>query len=109
MNITRFAVVVLLGLTAGPAFAANKSVIVINQSSHTILQVQATNSGDDNWGENLIADTIAPGSQEDVDLDDGAATCIYDIRVLQRGGLARRISRSTPVRRKPGRLRTDAR
>ncbi len=83
-----FSVFVVLGLAVGPAFAANKSVIVINESSHTILQVQATNSGDENWGENLISDTIPPGSQEEVDLEDGATTCIYDIRVLQRGGFS---------------------
>ena len=74
-----------VGLLGSPAMA-NKVVNIINESSHTITSVQATNQGDSDWGENLISQTIPPGYNMDVDLDDGTYNCVLDIRATLRGG-----------------------
>lgn len=66
--------------------AADKRVMIVNDSSHSIIRVQATNINDTSYGEALNSSTIAPGESEIIDLDDGAATCQYDIMATMRGG-----------------------
>lgn len=79
------AAIAIAGLTS-PALACDKTITVHNHSSHTIIGVYSTESGESSWGENLLTETIPPGYEQNVDVNDDSGSSFQDLRAQLRGG-----------------------
>jgi hypothetical protein len=73
----------ILCLTGTSAMATGtKTVRVTNSTSYTLTEVYASDVHNANWdtSTNLISgQSVAPGQQITVTIDDGTATCHYDV------------------------------
>lgn len=65
------------------ALAANRVVTINNKSSYQIQEFYASNSGTNEWEEDILGvDVLAPGESVDVDIDDGTGYCKFDFRAV---------------------------
>jgi len=70
-----------------PAFAADRNVDVVNNSSKAITGFYASRTGLKSWEENIIkGDPIKPGETQPVDIDDGSGGCKFDFKAVFAGG-----------------------
>ena len=68
---------------AMPAFAADRNVDVVNDSSKTITGLYASRTKLNSWQENIIkGDPIKPGETQPVDIDDGSGGCKFDFKAV---------------------------
>lgn len=73
----------ILAMAGGAAMAQqyNRMVRVHNETDQTIVYLYSTNTGTNDWGEDILgADTIGAGRTILVDFDDGSGYCRMDIR-----------------------------
>ncbi len=83
----RYALAVLAALIATPSLAEDLVFTLVNDSSHSIVEMNVSPVGEDNWGENiLMVDSVEPGVSGDVTIADGAAICDYDLRFVTAEG-----------------------
>ncbi len=83
----RYALAVLAALIATPSLAEDLVFTLVNDSSHSIVEMNVSPVGEDNWGENiLMVDAVEPGVSGDVTIADGAAICDYDLRFVTAEG-----------------------
>ena len=79
----RFAFAALAALIASPALAEDLVFTLVNESSHTIVEMYVSPVGEDEWGENiLMVDGVEPGVSGDVTIADGLDVCDYDLRFV---------------------------
>jgi hypothetical protein len=79
---TAFAAVVAT-LAATPAFCEDLIFTLVNESSHTIVEMYVSPVGEDQWGENiLMVEGVEPGVSGDVTIADGLEVCDYDLRFV---------------------------
>lgn len=77
--------VALAGFAAAPALAdysdcTNRTLYVVNHSSHTIQSVISSNRDSNNWsGDHLGSYVLDPGEEMMIDVDDGTGYHIYDL------------------------------
>ena len=57
------------------------AITVINQTSARIVSIQMTDVGRDNWGHNLIEQSVRPGWQTTIDPSHRGGYCDFDVRV----------------------------
>ncbi|MEN9410886.1 MAG: hypothetical protein RL216_2860 [Pseudomonadota bacterium] len=70
-----------------PAFAEDLVFTLINNSSHTIVEMYVSAVDEENWGENILTVAeVAPGVSGDVTIADGLDVCDYDIRLVSAEG-----------------------
>jgi len=70
---------VLAQLAAAPALAADRTVTVVNNTGHTILEFYGSNTGTSSWEEDILgSDVLASGSAVDIDFNDGTGHCVFD-------------------------------
>ncbi|WP_102960970.1 hypothetical protein [Mangrovicella endophytica] len=68
---------------ASAALAENREVTVNNRTSGNIVQFFASNTGTNNWEEDILGvDVLAPGESVDVDIDDGTGACGFDFKAV---------------------------
>jgi hypothetical protein len=74
--------VLSIGLAAaGSAAAANRSVLVINDTNHVMTNLYASNTSDPNYhGDLLGRDVLSPGESVVINFTDGAGACFFDVR-----------------------------
>jgi len=66
---------------ASSANAANRKVAIINGTSSTMTSFYASNSGKNDWEEDILGrDVLAPGETVEIDINDGTSACVYDFR-----------------------------
>ncbi|KIC08275.1 hypothetical protein RA19_20070 [Leisingera sp. ANG-M1] len=64
-----------------PAFAEDLQFLLVNESSADLVEFNVSPASSDSWEENLLeGGYLAPGYEIDVEIADGATTCVYDIR-----------------------------
>ena len=84
------AVVSLFALTAQQVRADPRDFTLINESEVVITHVYVSASDTTNWEEDVLGrDVLVPGDSVDIvfsPLDWDAGKCVYDIKVLGRGG-----------------------
>lgn len=70
-------------LTASPALAEDLVFTLVNESSHTIVEMYVSPVSEENWGENILTvDAVEPGVSGDVTIADGMDVCDYDLRFV---------------------------
>lgn len=66
---------------SGAAFAANKTVTVVNKTKSTMSAIYASSVGTSSWEEDILGqDTLAPGESVEIDMDDGSGACRFDLK-----------------------------
>lgn len=73
-------VAIVVGGTA-TASVQDRNVDVHNDTGVTLTHLYSTNSGQDDWGGDILgSDVIGPGESVTVDFDDGSGACLFDVR-----------------------------
>lgn len=81
-----FAALLAAGL-ASPALAEDLVFALINESSHTIVEMYVSPVDEEMWGENILTVAeVPPGTGGDVTIADGLDVCDYDIRLVSAEG-----------------------
>jgi hypothetical protein len=74
-------------LTASPVLAEDLVFTLVNNSSHSIVEMYVSSVDDDNWGENiLMVDSVDPGVSGEITIADGLDVCEYDLRFVTDSG-----------------------
>jgi hypothetical protein len=75
---------VLALLVAVPALAAaDRHVVIVNHTRHSLVQFYASNKDVDSWQEDILGDdTVDPGEKVRINIDDGTGHCIYDFKAV---------------------------
>jgi hypothetical protein len=72
---------VVSALTA--ASAANRHVDVVNSTGKTMSEFYASNSGADDWEEDILGkDTLEDGEVFEINIDDGSGACKFDFKAV---------------------------
>ncbi len=72
---------------ATPTLAEDLVFTLINDSSHTIVEMYVSAVDEDEWGENiLMVEGVEPGVSGDVSIADGLDVCEYDLRFVTDAG-----------------------
>ena len=84
------ALLILFSLTAvaSNTLADNRNVVVTNNTSYTMTEFYASASSASTWNtsENLFAgQTLAPGQQATININDGTQNCTYDLMAVLYG------------------------
>ena len=69
----------LFALTNSAAMALDRKVQINNQTSYTIVEFYASNTGTSDWQEDILGSDVLPsGSSVMINIDDGTGYCKYD-------------------------------
>lgn len=83
----RIALAALATLVATPTLAEDLVFTLVNDSSHTIVEMYVSPVGEDQWGENILTvAAVEPGVSGDVTIADGLEVCDYDLRFVSAEG-----------------------
>lgn len=82
----RIALAALATLVATPALAEDLVFTLVNDSSHTIVEMYVSPVGEDQWGENILLGAVDPGVSGNVTIADGLEVCDYDLRYVSAEG-----------------------
>lgn len=77
------AVLALAALASGTARAdgEDRSVRIINETSHTITHFYGSNVGTDQWEEDILGkEVLPPGKSVMINFDDGTGYCKFDFK-----------------------------
>ena len=76
------------GFLAVSAFtAANRKVDVVNDTGLTMSEFYASNTGADDWEEDILgSDTLDAGDTFEIDIDDGTGACKFDFKAVFTNG-----------------------
>jgi hypothetical protein len=85
----------LVSATFSTASAYNRKVTIQNKTRVPIVEFYASNTGTNNWQEDILGrDMLMPGQSVNINIDDGTGYCRYDFRavfqdgdVLEEGGV----------------------
>lgn len=65
----------------------NRHVLIVNNTSQTMVQFFASNTGTNSWEEDLLGSGVLPsGEQIDANIDDGTGYCRYDMKAVFEDG-----------------------
>ncbi len=79
--------VMIFATLSTPAFAEDLVFTLINDSSHTIVEMNVSPTAEEQWGENILTvDEVPPGASGDVTIADGLDVCEYDLRFVTAEG-----------------------
>ena len=69
----------LFALTNTAAMALDRRVQINNNTSFTIVEFYASNTGTADWQEDILgSEVLAPGTSAMVNIDDGSGYCKFD-------------------------------
>ena len=75
--------VLIAATAASPALAEDLVFTLINDSSHTIVEMNVSPVDEETWGENILTvDAVEPGMSGDITIADGLDVCDYDLRFV---------------------------
>jgi hypothetical protein len=78
----------LAGLVASPVLAEDLVFTLVNDSSHTIVEMNVSPVDEELWGENILSvDEVTPGMSGEVTIADGLDVCDYDLRFVSNEGI----------------------
>lgn len=72
----------IVGITvSGSAFAADRTVTVVNETKSIMSAIYASSVGAKTWEEDILGqDVLSPGESVDIDMDDGSGSCRFDLK-----------------------------
>jgi hypothetical protein len=74
-------------LLAAPAAALDRRVVIVNDTSFDIIEFYGSNTGTNNWEEDILDDDIlSAGESVRINFDDGTGYCMYDFRAVFEDG-----------------------
>lgn len=77
----------IIAIAATPSLAQDLAFTLVNDSSHTIVEMYVSAVGEDEWGENILTvDGVEPGVSGEVSITDGLEVCEYDLRFVTDAG-----------------------
>lgn len=85
----RIAALALVILAAGTitAEALDRRMKIINNSSMAIREFYASNTGTNNWEEDILGvNVLAPGESVIINIDDGSGYCKFDFKAIGEDG-----------------------
>ena len=82
----RIALAALATLIATPTLAEDLVFTLVNDSSHTIVEMYVSEVGAAQWGENILLVAVEPGVSGNVTIADGLDVCEYDLRYVSAEG-----------------------
>lgn len=66
-------------LLCAPAGAADRKVVIKNETSHSMTEFYASNTGTNEWEEDILGkDELGVDEEVEVDIDDGSGKCKFD-------------------------------
>ena len=69
------------------ASAYDRRVVVVNNTSTAIQEFYASNTGQNDWQEDILGnDMLQPGQEVTINIDDGSGYCKYDFRAVFEDG-----------------------
>lgn len=69
------------------ALALDRRIRLINDSSGTIVEFHASNTGRSRWEEDILGQqTVPPGRSIVINLDDGSGFCRFDFKTVMESG-----------------------
>jgi hypothetical protein len=72
-----------LAMTGVATAAENRHVTIVNHTKHTITHFYASNTGSNDWEEDILGkDELARGESIDIDIDDGTGKCKFDFKAV---------------------------
>ena len=72
-----------LAVMAGTATAYDRHVVLVNNTSKTIVEFYGSNTGTEDWEEDILGtDTLSPGQQVRINFDDGTEYCKFDFKMV---------------------------
>ncbi len=79
---------ILLGaVVSTPAFAEDRRVKVINETTYDIVRFYGSNVGSSDWEEDILgADILYAGDAVLINFDDGTGYCMFDFKVIFEDG-----------------------
>jgi hypothetical protein len=91
MSRSKLATVILGGalvvLTAANAMAADRRVVIVNNTSMNMNEFYASSTRQDTWQEDIFGSKMLPaGEQVVVNIDDGSDACVFDFKAVFEGG-----------------------
>ena len=78
----RIVLAAVLALAATPSLAEDLVFTLVNDSSHTIVEMYVSQVGAAEWGENILLAPVDPGVSGEVTIADGLDVCEYDMRYV---------------------------
>ncbi|WP_020178790.1 hypothetical protein [Methylopila sp. M107] len=68
-------------LSCASAGAADRKVTIQNLTSSTMTEFYASNTGQDDWEEDILGKgQLNPGEEIEIDIDDGTGKCKFDFQ-----------------------------
>jgi hypothetical protein len=65
------------------ASAANRKVDIVNETGKTLTEFYASNTGTDDWEEDVLgSDILDVGEVFEIDIDDGTGACKFDFKAV---------------------------
>jgi len=75
-------------LATAPAFAQDLVFTLVNDSSHSSVEMYVSPVGEAEWGENILTvDAVESGVSGEVSIADGLDVCEYDLQFITEEGL----------------------
>lgn len=75
------AVIAIVAAGTATASVQDRNVRVHNDTGVTLTHLYSTNSGQADWGGDILgSDVIGAGESVVVDFDDGSGACLFDVR-----------------------------
>lgn len=70
-------------VAGSPALAADRRVMIINDTGYSIVRFYASSQDSDSWEEDILGtDTLRAGQRVRINIDDGSGACIYDFKAV---------------------------
>ncbi len=75
--------IAIAGSLASPAFALDRRVKIINETTYDIVRFYGSNIGADDWEEDILgADILSSGQSVVINFDDGSGYCMFDFKAI---------------------------
>lgn len=76
-----------LAMVAAPASALDRHVRIVNQTGYTIVRFYGSNTGADDWQEDILGEDVLPsGSSVVINFDDATGYCKFDFKAVFEDG-----------------------
>ena len=85
--VTALAFAAVVGSIASPGWALNRHVTIVNNTGFTMVKFYGSNTGSDNWEEDILGNDVLPsGSSVDINFDDASGYCKFDFKAVFEDG-----------------------
>jgi len=85
--VTALAFAAALSSIGAPVWALNRHVTVVNNTGFTMVKFYGSNTGSDNWEEDILGNDVLPsGSSVDINFDDASGYCKFDFKAVFEDG-----------------------